>query len=60
MIGRKYLVRVTDWPADNHYPNGLIVQSLGEENNYLTDSLAILYEVGVGVTRTCERRWRAT
>ena len=54
------MVRVTDWPTDNHYPNGLIVQSLGEENNYLTDSLAILYEVGVDVTRACERRWRAT
>ena len=54
------MVRVTDWPADNHYPNGLIVQSLGEENNDLTDGLAILYEGGVGVARACELRWRAT
>lgn len=53
-------MRVTDWPTDNHYPNGVIVQSLGEENSYLTDSLAILYEVGVGVACACERRWRVT
>lgn len=55
MIGRKHLVRAADWPADNHYPNGVVVQSLGEENNYHTDSLAILYEAGVPAVG-----WRVT
>lgn len=60
MIGYKYLVRVTDWPANSHYPNAVLLQTLGEENHYQTDSVALLYEAGVGDGGGVNCSWRRT
>ena len=49
IIGKEHLVRITDWPDDAHHPNGQLLQTIGEENDFNTDNIALLYEVGVWI-----------
>jgi len=49
IIGKKHLVRITDWPDDVHHPNGQLLQTIGDENDFNTDNLALLYEAGVWI-----------
>ena len=47
IVGYKHIVRYGDWPSDCHYPDGQILQTLGKENNFDTDAIALLYESDV-------------
>lgn len=53
-MGKKHLVRYLDWPAGCRYPDGQLIQTIGEENSFDTDSVALLYEAGVRKHSMCE------
>lgn len=47
-MGKKHVIRIVDWKPSSRFPDALIVQTLGDEGDFETDSKALLYEAGVG------------
>ena len=47
MVGKKHVIRITEWKPTSRFPEAIIVQTLGEEGSFETDSKALLYEAGV-------------
>jgi exoribonuclease R len=45
--GKKLLVRLDDWPADSQYPNGHIVQILGDSYDFKAEMMSLLLEYDV-------------
>ena len=47
MMGKKHVIRITEWKPTSRFPEAIIIQTLGEEGSFETDSKALLYEAGV-------------